>query len=159
VGCTDGGAAPAAGAAIGGLRERRERRGIPARGDAKCAGPDGVRERGLVPGGGRRVGRLVLDRVVDNFFAETEQVAFDSGNLVPGIDVSDDPLLRFQGYGWAAERIDGHDHAAIAEAIRRAQSSDRPNLIACRTTIAFGAPTKAGTAAAHGSPLGATASG
>jgi transketolase len=67
---------------------------------------------------------------------------------------SDDPLLRFRGYGWAAERIDGHDHAAVAEAIRRAQKSDRPSLIACRTTIAFGAPTKAGTAGAHGSPLG-----
>jgi transketolase len=69
---------------------------------------------------------------------------------------SDDPLLRFRGYGWAAERIDGHDHQAIADAIRRAQQSDRPSLIACRTTIAFGAPTKAGTAAAHGAPLGAT---
>jgi transketolase len=68
---------------------------------------------------------------------------------------SDDPLLRFRGYGWAAERINGHDHAAVAEAIRRAQQSDRPSLIACRTTIAFGAPTKAGTAAAHGAPLGA----
>jgi len=68
---------------------------------------------------------------------------------------SDDPLLRFRGYGWAAERIDGHDHQAIADAIRRAQKSDRPSLIACRTIIAFGAPTKAGTAAAHGAPLGA----
>jgi transketolase len=71
------------------------------------------------------------------------------------LSFSDDPLLRFRGYGWAAERIDGHDQAAVAEAIRRAHGSDRPNLIACRTTIAFGAPTKAGTAAAHGSPLGA----
>src|SRR5262249_18376706 len=43
----------------------------------------------------------------------------------------------------------------VADAIRRAQQSDRPSLIACRTTIAFGAPTKAGTAAAHGAPLGA----
>jgi len=68
---------------------------------------------------------------------------------------SDDPLLRFPAYGWAAERIDGHDHQAIADAIRRAHKSDRPSLIACRTTIAFGAPTKAGTAAAHGAPLGA----
>ena len=68
---------------------------------------------------------------------------------------SDDPLLRFRGYGWAAERIDGHDHQAIADAIRRAQKSDRPSLIACRTIIAFGAPTKAETAAAHGAPLGA----
>src|SRR5262247_592144 len=62
------------------------------------------------------------------------------------------PMIRC--CGWAAERVDGHDHAAVAEAIRRAQKSDRPNLIACRTTIAFGAPTKAGTAAAHGAPLG-----
>src|ERR1700730_18136312 len=71
------------------------------------------------------------------------------------LSFSDDPLLRFRGYGWAAERIDGHDHQAIADAIRRAQKSDRPSLIACRTIIAFGAPTKAGTAAAPGSPLGA----
>src|SRR5260370_8467155 len=47
------------------------------------------------------------------------------------------------------------DHGAIAAAIRRAHLSDRPSLIACRTIIAFGAPTKAGTAAAHGNPLGA----
>src|SRR6201997_350595 len=68
---------------------------------------------------------------------------------------SDDPLLRFRGYGWATERIDGHDHEAVTNAIRRAHNSDGPSLIACRTTIAFGAPTKAGTAAAHGAPLGA----
>jgi transketolase len=69
--------------------------------------------------------------------------------------VSDDQLERFRAHGWRAERIDGHDTDAIAAAIERAQQSDRPNLIACRTVIAFGAPTKAGTAAAHGSPLGA----
>ena len=71
------------------------------------------------------------------------------------LSFSDDPMLRFRGYGWAAERIDGHDHAVVADAIERALKSDRPSLIACRTTIAFGAPTKAGTAAAHGAPLGA----
>jgi transketolase len=69
--------------------------------------------------------------------------------------VSDDQVVRFRAHGWAAERVDGHDTDAVAAAIRRAQASDRPSLIACRTTIAFGAPTKAGTAAAHGSPLGA----
>jgi transketolase len=69
---------------------------------------------------------------------------------------SDDRVMRFRAYGWAAERIDGQDHQAVADAIRRAQQSDRPSLIACRTTIAFGAPTKAGTAAAHGAPLGAS---
>jgi transketolase len=69
--------------------------------------------------------------------------------------VSDDQVARFAAHGWAAERIDGQDHDAIAAAIRRAHASERPSLIACRTTIAFGAPTKAGTAGAHGSPLGA----
>ncbi|MCB1720062.1 MAG: catalase, partial [Candidatus Competibacteraceae bacterium] len=42
----------------------------------------------------RPVGRLVLDRRVDNFFAETEQVAFCTQNIVPGIDFTDDPLLQ-----------------------------------------------------------------
>jgi transketolase len=69
--------------------------------------------------------------------------------------VSDDQLERFRGHGWAAERVDGHDHAAIAAAIQRAHGRDLPSLIACKTIIAFGAPTKAGTAAAHGAPLGA----
>jgi transketolase len=69
---------------------------------------------------------------------------------------SDDRVLRFRAYGWAAERIDGQDHQAVADAIRQAHTNDRPSLIACRTTIAFGAPTKAGTAAAHGAPLGAS---
>src|SRR4051812_40433468 len=69
--------------------------------------------------------------------------------------VSDDQLERFRAHGWAVDRIDGLNHDEIADAIRRAQASDRPSLIACRTIIAFGAPTKAGTAAAHGNPLGA----
>jgi transketolase len=69
--------------------------------------------------------------------------------------VSDDQVARFAAHGWATERVDGHDHAAIATAIERAQRHDRPSLIACKTIIAFGAPTKAGTAAAHGAPLGA----
>ena len=48
----------------------------------------------------RRVGRLVLDRNVDNFFAETEQVAFQTGNIVPGIDFSNDPLLQGRNFSY-----------------------------------------------------------
>jgi catalase len=48
----------------------------------------------------RRVGRLVLDRVVDNFFAETEQVAFCTANIVPGIDFTDDPLLQGRNFSY-----------------------------------------------------------
>ncbi len=51
------------------------------------------------------VGRLVLDRVVDNFFAETEQVAFCTQNLVPGIDFSDDPLLQGRNFSYLDTQV------------------------------------------------------
>src|SRR5277367_1052090 len=66
-----------------------------------------------------------------------------------------DQIERFEAAGWAATRIDGHDPAAIATALETAKKAERPSLIACRTTIGFGAPTKAGSEKAHGSPLGA----
>src|SRR6201986_402655 len=66
-----------------------------------------------------------------------------------------DQVKRFKSAGWAAELIDGQDQAAIAAAITRAQKSNKPSLIACKTTIGYGAPTKAGTAKAHGEALGA----
>jgi transketolase len=66
-----------------------------------------------------------------------------------------DQVKRFEAAGWDATRVDGHDPDAIAAAIARAHGSDRPSLIACRTTIGYGAPTKGGTEKSHGSPLGA----
>src|SRR5690349_13200029 len=67
---------------------------------------------------------------------------------------SDDVLKRFSAYGWAARRIDGHDPQQINAALSFAMRSKKPTLIACRTIIGLGAPSKAGTAATHGSPLG-----
>jgi transketolase len=66
-----------------------------------------------------------------------------------------DQVKRFKSAGWAAELIDGQDQAAIAAAIARAQKSSKPSMIACKTTIGYGAPHKAGTAKAHGEALGA----
>lgn len=48
----------------------------------------------------RKIGRLVLNRTVDNFFAETEQVAFCTQNIVPGIDFTDDPLLQLRNFSY-----------------------------------------------------------
>ncbi|OKO77922.1 transketolase [Bradyrhizobium sp. NAS80.1] len=82
----------------------------------------------------------------------------DNGISIDGptsIADSVDQVKRFKSAGWAAEKIDGHDQAAIAAAITRAKKSNKPTLIACRTTIGFGAPHKAGTAKAHGEALGA----
>jgi transketolase len=82
----------------------------------------------------------------------------DNGISIDGpLSLSDstDQLQRFAASGWATRRIDGHDPNAIAAAIESARSADRPTLIACRTQIGYGAPKKAGTAKAHGEPLGA----
>ena len=82
----------------------------------------------------------------------------DNGISIDGptsIADSVDQVKRFKSAGWAAELIDGQDQAAIAAAITRAQKSNKPSLIACRTTIGYGAPTRAGTAKAHGEALGA----
>jgi len=82
----------------------------------------------------------------------------DNGISIDGplaLTDSVDQVKRFEAAGWAATRIDGHDPAAIAAAIEAATKSDRPSLIACRTIIGFGAPTKAGSEKSHGSALGA----
>lgn len=68
---------------------------------------------------------------------------------------SEDVLKRFDAYGWDTARVeDGNDLESIAAAIEDARRDQRPSLIAVRTVIGFGAPTKAGTQKAHGSPLG-----
>src|SRR5256886_11243814 len=72
----------------------------------------------------------------------------DNGISIDGpLSLADsvDQVKRFEAAGWAATRIDGQDPEPIARALAQAQSCDRPSLIACRTTIGFGAPSKAGT--------------
>jgi transketolase len=66
-----------------------------------------------------------------------------------------DQCARVEASGWNSISVDGHDQAAIAAAIEKAHKSDKPTFIACKTTIGFGAPTKAGTNKVHGSQLGA----
>jgi transketolase len=70
---------------------------------------------------------------------------------------TDNTVERFNAYGWnVIEAVDGHDMAAIEQAIVQAQAeTSKPTLICCKTVIGFGSPEKAGTASAHGSPLSA----
>jgi transketolase len=69
--------------------------------------------------------------------------------------VSDDQLARFRASGWDVQAVDGHRAGEIYGALSRARTTKTPSLVACHTTIAHGAPTKAGTASAHGAALGA----
>jgi transketolase len=95
-------------------------------------------------------GHLRLNRLVVLY--DDNQITIDGPT---SLSTSGDQIKRFEAAGWAATRIDGHDPAAIRQAIAAAQTCDRPSLIACRTIIGFGAPNKAGSHDVHGSPLGA----
>ncbi len=82
----------------------------------------------------------------------------DNGISIDGptsLSTSEDHKKRFAAAGWHVQAVDGLDAEAVTRAIRRARNvTDKPSLIACKTVIGYGAPTKAGTAATHGSPLG-----
>jgi transketolase len=83
----------------------------------------------------------------------------DNGISIDGptsLSTSEDQIGRFKAAGWNTLAIDGHDMDAVRQALATARADERkPWLIACKTVIGYGAPKKAGTAATHGSPLGA----
>jgi transketolase len=94
-------------------------------------------------------GHLGLGKLIVLF--DDNSISIDGGT---DLTVSDNQIQRFEASGWATASVDGHDPAAVAAAIAAARDSDKPSLIACKTTIGFGAPNKQGTAATHGAPLG-----
>ncbi len=68
---------------------------------------------------------------------------------------TDDSVKRFDSYGWQTIEVDGHNVEHINEAIVSAKNEvKKPTMIFCKTTIGYGSPAKAGTADAHGAPLG-----
>jgi transketolase len=83
----------------------------------------------------------------------------DNGISIDGstdIAFTEDVVARFDAYGWGTWRVDGHNPAEVQDALEKALAdTERPSLIACKTIIGFGSPHKAGTASAHGEPLGA----
>jgi len=94
-------------------------------------------------------GHLKLSKLI--VLWDDNEICID-GNT--NLTTSDDQCKRFEASGWDTQSIDGHDPAAIKKAITKARKSAKPSLIACKTVIGFGAPTKAGTHDTHGAPLG-----
>ena len=70
---------------------------------------------------------------------------------------NDDMVKRFEGFGWQViPNVNGHDAQAVHQAIAQARATlDKPTLICCKTTIAWGSPGKGGSEKSHGAPLGA----
>jgi transketolase len=94
-------------------------------------------------------GHLKLSRLIVLY--DDNQITIDGAT---SLSCSDDQLIRFLASGWSVRRVNGHDHDAIAQAIGEERETNRPSLIACRTVIGYGAPTRQGTEKAHGAPLG-----
>jgi transketolase len=95
-------------------------------------------------------GHLQLGRL--NVIWDDNRISIDGPT---SLSTSEDMAARFAAAGWHVVACDGHDFASIDAALTAAKADPRPSLIAARTTIGFGAPTKAGTSGSHGSPLGA----
>ena len=111
---------------------------------------DGCLMEGISHEAASMAGHLGLGRMIVLFD--------DNGISIDGstdLAVSDDISGRFEAYGWQVLSVDGHDMAAVSDAITTAKSdAKRPSLIRCKTVIGYGAPKKAGTSGIHGAPLG-----
>ncbi|ADJ23429.1 transketolase [Hyphomicrobium denitrificans ATCC 51888] len=106
---------------------------------------EGISQEAISLAGHLKLGKLIV-------LWDDNSISIDGAT---SLAVSDNELERFAASGWNTARVDGHDPAAIAAAIKAAKGdSSRPWLIACKTVIGYGAPNKAGKSSAHGEPLG-----
>ena len=107
---------------------------------------EGISQEAISLAGHLKLGKLIV-------LWDDNSISIDGAT---SLSVSDNELERFEASGWNTARVDGHDPAAIAAAIKAAKAdTSRPWLIACKTVIGYGAPSKAGKSSAHGEPLGA----
>ncbi len=106
---------------------------------------EGVSHEAIDMAGHLKLGKLIL-------LWDDNHISIDGST---DLSTSTDQVRRFEAAGWNVARIDGHDEKQIVNALTKArEKSDKPWMIACRTIIGFGAPTRAGTSKAHGEALG-----
>jgi transketolase len=113
---------------------------------------DGDLMEGISHEAGSLAGHLGLGKLI--YLYDSNDVSLDGPC---SLAFSEDVGKRYQAYGWQVLRVEGgnEDLVAIRRAIAAArEETRRPSLLVIKTTIGFGSPGKAGTAAAHGSPLG-----
>jgi len=107
---------------------------------------EGISQEAISLAGHLKLGKLIV-------LWDDNSISIDGPT---SLSVSDDQVARFKASGWNTIRVDGHDPKAVAAAIAKARGdASAPWLIACKTVIGYGAPTKAGKSSTHGEPLGA----
>lgn len=115
-----------------------------------CIVGDGCLMEGISQEAISFAGHLALNKLI---------VLWDDNSISIDGDISlassENMKMRFEASGWKFLQADGHNFDEVRKALAAAQNSDKPVLIACKTTIGFGSPNKAGSEKAHGSPLGA----
>jgi transketolase len=112
---------------------------------------DGDLMEGIASEAASLAGHLGLGKLI--YLYDDNRISIDGAT---DLTFTEDVGMRFVAYGWHVQHVDGHDPAAVRQAIARAKAeTGKPSLIACRTTIAQGSPNKAGSSDAHGAPLGA----
>jgi transketolase len=111
---------------------------------------DGDLQEGITAEAASLAGHLKLGKLI--YLYDDNHIQLDGPTALA---FSDKTLERFDSYDWHTQRVeDGNDVAAISAAIDAARADKRPSLVAVRTHIGFGAPTKQDTQKAHGAPLG-----
>lgn len=111
---------------------------------------DGDLMEGISSEAGSMAGHLGLGKLI--YLYDDNMISIDGSTKLA---FTEDVEQRFQAFGWHVTEVDGHEADAVAEGIEEArQVTDRPSLIMVKTTIGYGSPNKAGSAKAHGSPLG-----
>ena len=111
---------------------------------------DGDLMEGVTHEAASLAGHLQLGRLV--YLYDDNHISIDGST---DLAFTEDRLARFAAYGWHTQAVaDGNDLAAIDAAIRQAQADPRPSIIAVRTIIGYGLPTRQGTEKAHGEPPG-----
>ncbi len=111
---------------------------------------DGDLMEGVASEAASMAGHLKLGRLI--YLYDDNHISIDG---TTEFAFTEDRAKRFEAYNWHVQTVsDGNDLAAIEKAIRNAQADPRPSIICVRTIIGYGSPNKAGTAKAHGEPLG-----
>lgn len=115
-----------------------------------CLAGDGCLMEGIAQEAISMAGHLALNNLI--LLWDNNSISIDGQISVAS---SENMKMRFEACGWKVLQVDGHDFEQVRKALKDAQNSDRPVMIDCKTTIAFGSPNKCGSEKSHGSPLGA----